>query len=54
MAGAATVATSIPGGGPFDAIRDGVDGLLAGDRGEWLVALDRLVSSPGLREELAG
>ena len=54
MAGAATVATRIPGGGPFDAIRDGVDGLLAGDRAEWLAALDRLASSPGLREELAG
>jgi hypothetical protein len=54
MAGAATVATRIAGGGPFDAIRDGVDGLLAGDSGEWLAALSRLAASRMLREELAG
>ncbi len=54
MAGAATVATRMPGGGPFDVIRDGVDGFLAGDRGEWLAALERLTVSPALREEMAG
>lgn len=54
MAGAATVATRMPEGGPFDAIRDGVDGLLATDYEEWLDALTRLAASPALREELAG
>lgn len=54
MAGAATVATRIPGGGPFDAIRDGVDGLLASTPAEWLGHLTRLAASRDLREELAG
>ena len=54
MAGAATIATRLPGGGPYDVIRDGVDGLLAGDRDEWLAALTRLASSRALREDLAG
>jgi len=54
MAGAATVATRMPGGGPFDAIRDGVDGLLAGNRAEWLAALTSLASSRTMRDEIAG
>lgn len=54
MAGAATVATRMPEGGPFDAIRDGVDGLLAESRQDWHDALERLVASRDLREELAG
>jgi glycosyltransferase involved in cell wall biosynthesis len=54
MAGAATVASGMAGGGPFDAIRDGVDGLVARDGGEWLAALTRLAESRTLREELAG
>jgi hypothetical protein len=54
MAGAATVATRIPGGGPFDVIRDGVDGLLASTAADWLAHLRRLASSSALREELAG
>lgn len=53
MAGAATVATRIPGGGPYDVIRDGVDGLLVTDTSEWLAALTRLADSPALREDLA-
>ena len=40
--------------GPYDAIRDGTDGLLASSRGEWLEALTRLAASSTLREELAG
>ena len=54
MAGAATVATSIPGGGPFDPIRHGVDGLLAADAREWRDALGRLAGSRSLREEMVG
>lgn len=54
MAGAATVATRPPrAGGPYSAIRDGVDGLLAGNRQEWLSALRRLAGSAALREDLA-
>ena len=54
MAGAATVATRIPGGGPFDAIRDGVDGLLAESPADWHDALGRLAASRDLREDIAG
>jgi glycosyltransferase involved in cell wall biosynthesis len=54
MAGAATVATRMAGGGPFDVIRDGVDGLLAGSRAEWLAALSSLAGSRTLRDEIAG
>jgi glycosyltransferase involved in cell wall biosynthesis len=54
MAGAATIATRMPGGGPFDVIRDGVDGLLASDRAEWSSALARLTESPAFRAEVAG
>lgn len=54
MAGAATVATRMPDGGPFDAIRDGVDGLLAETTQDWHTALERLVASRDLREEIAG
>ena len=54
MAGAATVATRIAGGGPFDPIRHGVDGLLAESPADWLEALTRLAASPGLREDIAG
>ena len=35
-------------------IRDGVDGLLLGDRqGEWLAAIERLIQDPGERRRLA-
>ncbi len=54
MAGAATIATRVPGGGPYDPIRDGVDGLLVSDRSEWDRALRRLVASRSLRDEVAG
>ncbi len=53
MAGAATVATRIAGGGPYDPIRDGVDGLLVGTHDEWLHALRQLAASPAMREDLA-
>lgn len=54
MAGAATVASRIPGGGPYDVIRDGVDGLLARNRSDWRDALRRLTGSRDLRADLAG
>lgn len=54
MAGAATVASRTPGGGPYDVIRDGVDGLLARNRSDWRAALRRLAGSRDLRADLAG
>jgi Glycosyl transferases group 1/Glycosyl transferase family 2 len=54
LAGAATVASRIMGGGPFDVIRDGVDGLLARNKAEWREQLRKLAGSPTLREDLAG
>lgn len=54
LAGAATVASRTIGGGPYDVIRDGVDGLLARNRTQWREALGRLAASPALREDLAG
>ena len=53
-AGAATVASRLMGGGPYDVIRDGVDGLLARNKAQWLNGLKSLAGSPGLRAELAG
>lgn len=53
MAGAATVATRFAGGGPYDPIRHGVDGLLVDGPGEWLEALSALAGSPAMREDLA-
>jgi hypothetical protein len=54
MAGAATIATRTMGGGPFDVIRDGVDGILVRNRGDWRAAVLRVAGSRTLREELAG
>ncbi len=54
LAGAATVASRTMGGGPYDVIRDGVDGLLARNKGQWRDQLRRLVASTTLRQELAG
>lgn len=54
MAGAATIAGMMAGGGPYDMIKDGVDGLLAGSRAEWQTQLDRLAGSRDLRAELVG
>jgi glycosyltransferase involved in cell wall biosynthesis len=54
MAGAPTLATSFDGPGPYDVIRDGVDGLLARSAGDWERQLRRLAASRTLREELAG
>jgi hypothetical protein len=54
LAGAATIATRTMGGGPYDVIRDGVDGILARNKAEWRHGLRRLAASRTLREELAG
>jgi len=54
LAGAATIASRTSEPGPYDAIRDGSDGLLASSPGQWLDALMRLASSSALREELVG
>jgi hypothetical protein len=54
LAGAATVASRTMGGGPYDVIRDGVDGLLARNKGEWRDKVRRLAGSAQMREDLAG
>jgi hypothetical protein len=54
MAGAATIASRLMGGGPYDVIRDGVDGLTARNRTQWRAGLRTLAASPTLRAELAG
>ena len=54
LAGAATVASRCMGPGPYDVMRDGVDGLLARNKAQWQEQLRRLAASPSLREELAG
>jgi glycosyltransferase involved in cell wall biosynthesis len=54
MAGAPTIASRLMGGGPYDVIRDGVDGLLARNREEWRAALRSLASSPARRADIAG
>jgi spore maturation protein CgeB len=53
--GAPCIAERWQGGpGPYDVIRDGVDGLLASGRREWSKAVGRLIGSPQLRADLAG
>ncbi len=54
LAGAATVASRTMGGGPYDVIRDGVDGLLARNKAQWREQLGKLAGSRTLREELVG
>ncbi len=54
LAGAATVATRTAGPGPYDVIRDGVDGLLARTSQDWQHSLGRLAASAALRADLAG
>ena len=52
LAGAATIASRTMGGGPYDVIRDGVDGILARNRAEWRDGLRRLATWNDLRQEL--
>ena len=51
--GAATIATKYRGGsGPYDVIRDGVDGLLARTRQEWYDQLKKLVKNPNMAKDI--
>jgi glycosyltransferase involved in cell wall biosynthesis len=54
MAGAATIVSGFKGGGPYDPVRDGVDGLIARSPADWQRHLGALVASPGLRADIAG
>jgi glycosyltransferase involved in cell wall biosynthesis len=54
LAGAATIVSGFDGVGPYDVVRDGVDGLVAREPGDWERNLRALVASPQLRAELAG
>jgi hypothetical protein len=54
LVGAATVASGFEGPGPYDPIRDGVDGLVARSGDDWRRCVRLLVTSPGAREEIAG
>jgi glycosyltransferase involved in cell wall biosynthesis len=42
------------GGGPYEVIRDGEDGLLARNKSEWRAAIKSLAQSPARRLEIAG
>jgi len=53
LAGAATIASGFAGGGPYDVVRDGVDGLVAHSPAEWAGHLRSLAASPDLRLEVA-
>ena len=53
MTGAAVIAQRYKGEGPYETIRDGVDGLLAKGRQEWHDAMKKLVKNPNLRLDLA-
>ncbi|MFN8629863.1 MAG: glycosyltransferase [Chloroflexota bacterium] len=52
--GAPVVASAFAAPGPYDPIRDGVDGLLARSRDDWARHLAALAGSPALRHDPAG
>jgi len=52
--GAPAVCSAFGGPGPYDPVRDGVDGLLARTPADWARHLAALAGSPGLRADLAG
>jgi glycosyltransferase involved in cell wall biosynthesis len=54
LAGAPTIVTGFAGGGPYDVVRDGVDGLVARSSADWLRHLRALAGSSTLRQEIAG
>jgi glycosyltransferase involved in cell wall biosynthesis len=54
MAGAATIVSGFEGGGPYDVVRDGVDGLVARSSADWRRHLRSLAGSRELRAEIAG
>ena len=54
MAGAASIVSGFEGGGPYDVVRDGLDGLVARSPADWERHLRALCASRDLRAELAG
>lgn len=54
MTGAAFVGQRFKGDGPYEMVKEGVDGLLAKGRQEWYDAIKKLARSKDLREQLAG
>jgi len=54
MTGAAFIGERFRGDGPYQMVREGVDGMLARGRGEWYDAMKKLTRSKDLREQLAG
>lgn len=53
LAGAPAVVSGFDGPGPYDAVRDGVDGLVARTPADWQRGLAALAASPAYRAELA-
>lgn len=54
LAGAPSVLAGFDGPGPYDPVRDGVDGLVARGPDGWRRQLAALAASPALRADLAG
>ena len=54
LAGAPAIVSGVAGPGPYDPVRDGVDGLVAHSPADWERHLLALVCSPDLRAEIAG
>ena len=54
LVGGAFIGERMRNSGPYEVVRDGVDGLLARGRGEWYEAMKKLTRSKDLREQLAG
>jgi glycosyltransferase involved in cell wall biosynthesis len=53
LAGAPTIVSGLHGPGPYDVVRDGVDGLVARSPADWERHLRSLAASPDLRTEIA-
>ncbi len=53
LAGAATIVSGLAGPGPYDVVRDGVDGLVARSGADWERHLRSLATLPGLRSDMA-
>ena len=54
MAGMAFIGQRFKGDGPYQVVREGVDGMLARGAQEWYDAVRKLASSKDLREQIAG
>jgi len=54
LAGAPTIVTGFDRPGPYDVVRDGIDGLVARSTPDWARHLGSLAASPALRSEIAG